>query len=109
MSEADRAQQRQDMALAQLRAMAAVAKDGDHKRCGRWAWRCIEGEVMLYVPYERALIPGHIYSDEGLKEARISGSCEYHFDRWFEPGWVDVITGEKGRTPPEEEEEEEGP
>lgn len=63
---------------------------------------CIEGEPMVFLECDRAVAPGHVYSQAGLKEARISGSCEYHFDRWFEPGWVDPITGEKGNTPDEE-------
>lgn len=66
--------------------------------------KCIEGEFMLYLEYDRALMPGHIYSYEGVKEARISGSCEYHFDRWFKEGWRDPITGAAGSMPAEEEE-----
>lgn len=45
--------------------------------------KCVEGEFMLFVEWERALMPGHIYSESGIAEARISGSCEYHFDKWF--------------------------
>lgn len=81
-------------ALEALRQLEAGAANADTKKC-------IKGEPMLWLPYERALIPGHIYSESGLSEAKISGCCEYHFDRWFEPGWVDAITGEHGDTPAE--------
>ena len=67
---------------------------------------CIEGEVMLFHEYDRALIPGHIYSEAGVREAKISGSCEYHFDRWFKEGWRDPITGEPGSMPAEEDDDD---
>lgn len=88
----------QQAALESLQVMAEEAKDRTD------VMKCIEGEVMLYSPCDRALIPGHIYSMAGIKEARISGCCEYHFDRWFQEGWVDVLTGEKGHNQPEDEE-----
>lgn len=38
----------------------------------------------FYLPYDHALIPGHVYSHEGLREMqRISGSCEWCFDKAF--------------------------
>jgi len=58
--------------------------------------KCIHGEFMLWQPWSRALIPGHIYSEDGLREARISSCCEYHFDKMFDDDWVDVLTGEPG-------------
>jgi len=82
LSEADQA------ALEQLRKMAQLATE-DHKKC---VW----GEHMLYLEHDKALMPGHIYSMAGIREARISGSCEYHFDRSFKEGWVDPVTGEPG-------------
>ena len=63
--------------------------------------RCLKGEPMLWLECDRAVVPGHVYSQHGLAEARISGYCEYHFDRMFEPGWTDVLTGESGETPDE--------
>ena len=78
--------------IESLEAMRDEALMGDYKRC-------IEGEPMLWLPHTRALMPGHIYSQAGAAEARISGSCEYHFDRWFKPGWTDPVTGEPGDTP----------
>ena len=45
--------------------------------------RCIYGEAMVFWPYRYALVPGHIYSRAGVEEARISGCCEYHFDKMF--------------------------
>jgi len=44
---------------------------------------CIQGEKVIYIPDTHARGPGHIYSDSGLNEHRISGCCEYHFDNWF--------------------------
>lgn len=41
-----------------------------------------EKEVVFYAEWTEALIPGHIYSREGIKEYGISGTCEYHFDKW---------------------------
>lgn len=89
-------QQQQNETVTMLKGMAEAAAQTDSKRC-------IEGEPMLYFPYHRALVPGHIYSEGGIREARISGCCEYHFDRMFEPGWVDVVTGQPGLTSAEEE------
>jgi hypothetical protein len=46
--------------------------------------KCIEGgEYVFYYGYEKALIPGHIYSEDGLNEYHISRCCEYHFDEMF--------------------------
>lgn len=77
-----------------LNQMRAEAEQIDSKRCRR-------GEPMLWFEFDCAVVPGHIYSEAGLREARMSGYCEYHFDRWFQPGWTDVITGEKGDVPDE--------
>lgn len=67
--------------------------------------RCIEGEIAVYAPAERALIPGHIATEPGLREMRISSCCEFHFDKMFQSGWTDPVTGDPGDTP----EEEDGP
>ena len=80
--------------VARLLQMADQAKDLDTKKC-------VEGEPMLWLPHDRALVPGHVYSEAGRDEASISGCCEYHYDRMFEPGWADPVTGEPGRTPEE--------
>ena len=45
--------------------------------------RCINGERVFYLPANRAGVEGHIYSKSGMDEFRISGSCEFHFDRMF--------------------------
>lgn len=45
--------------------------------------QCVEGEAVFYYPWERSLIPGHIRSEDGVNEFKISHTCEYHFDRWF--------------------------
>jgi hypothetical protein len=90
-------QQDIDAAVAHLRRMAEEAKGLDTKKC---VW----GEPMLWMEFERALIPGHIYSYPGMDESKISGCCEYHFDRAFQPGWTDIVTGEPGLMPAEESE-----
>lgn len=78
-----------------LAAMAREAEDAH-------TMRCTYGEPMTYLPAHRAYAPGHIYSEMGVNEARISGMCEYHFDFLFEPGWTDPVTGQRGATPAEE-------
>jgi hypothetical protein len=48
--------------------------------------KCYDGEVVFFVQWHKALIPGHIYSKDGLKEYQISKHCEYHFDELtFDP------------------------
>jgi hypothetical protein len=48
--------------------------------------RCyMGGEQVFYNPVskydeQKASGPGHIYSETGLREYRLSGACEYHFD-----------------------------
>lgn len=45
--------------------------------------KCIEGETVFYVEHDKALIPGHIYSRDGITEYRVSRTCEFHFDLWM--------------------------
>jgi len=54
---------------------------GDEK----YTFRCIiGGEKVFYVQDTKARMPGHCYSEAGVREAqRISGCCEYHFDEMF--------------------------
>jgi hypothetical protein len=47
---------------------------------------------LFFAPHDEALIEGHVYSNDGLREIRITGYCEFCFDR---------VTAE-----PEEEEED---
>lgn len=44
---------------------------------------CVAGEKVVFLDFPFALMPGHIYSEAGVDEFRISGCCEYHFDTWF--------------------------
>ena len=44
--------------------------------------RCLAGEKVFYAEHTHGLIPGHIYSELGRYEFKISQSCEYHFDMW---------------------------
>lgn len=41
---------------------------------------CIHGEKVFYVPHDKALMPGHIYSPAGVAECLNSKMCEFHFD-----------------------------
>ncbi len=42
--------------------------------------KCFEGEPMFFAAADRAYLPGHVYSDAGMREVKISGYCEWHFD-----------------------------
>ena len=44
---------------------------------------CIAGEKVFFVEHDHAIMPGHIYSNDGIKEYKISQACEYHFDTWL--------------------------
>jgi hypothetical protein len=64
------------------------------------------GEKVFYQPVsehdeQKASGPGHIYSEAGLKEYKISGACEYHFDEAFaEPlDDLEAIIDEESRCP----------
>lgn len=37
----------------------------------------------FYVENDKALVPGHVYSQSGMDEFGISGLCEYCFDKAF--------------------------
>lgn len=39
------------------------------------------GHVPFHAPHHEALIEGHVYSRDGLKELNITGFCEYCFDK----------------------------
>jgi hypothetical protein len=54
----------------------------------------VGGEPIFFVPGRYAVVPGHIYSDAGVREFRITQQCEFHFDLDFakkadvpERGW----------------------
>lgn len=38
------------------------------------------GTSLVYVPYDHAVEPGHIYSVMGVKEVDMTGWCEWCFD-----------------------------
>lgn len=66
-----------EQAKALAKQMAAVAQGKEDKACA------FGPHAMFYAPYREALVPGHIYSEAGLKEAGISGVCEFCFDQEF--------------------------
>lgn len=43
-------------------------------------WDCKQ-EVFTDLDFTKAWRPGHIYSQAGIAEFRISGTCEYCFDK----------------------------
>jgi hypothetical protein len=51
---------------------------------------------MFYAPDAMARVPGHIYSREGLREARISKSCEWCFDTLADETTADPDNDHKG-------------
>jgi len=60
--------------------MYAAALD-EHTK-GWYTQVCVAGEPVFYMDFKFGLIPGHIYSELGMEEFKISRSCEYHFDEW---------------------------
>lgn len=62
--------------MEQVKIMATQASSAQ-------TMKCLHGEPVFYWPYTKGLVPGHIYSEAGIAEARISGCCEYHFDSMF--------------------------
>ena len=46
---------------------------------------CVIGGEPVFFAYASSAAggPGHIYSDAGEKEYKMSGCCEYHFDNMF--------------------------
>lgn len=47
--------------------------------------KCMHGgESVLFFEADKAYGPGHIYSEAGVREFRISNCCEYHFDEMFQ-------------------------
>jgi len=48
---------------------------------GSYSHRCvINGEAIFFHEGSSALVEGHCYSGDGVKEAELRGICEYHFD-----------------------------
>lgn len=44
--------------------------------------RCILcGQGVFYIPHSEGVRKGHIYSEAGAREFRISSSCEFCFDQ----------------------------
>jgi hypothetical protein len=52
--------------------------------------------AMFYAPDDMARVPGHIYSREGMREARISKSCEWCFDTLADETTADPDNDHKG-------------
>jgi predicted RNase H-like HicB family nuclease len=65
-------------ALEACHEMSLAAEEDEN-----YTYKCIEGEKVFYYDWPRGLMPGHIYSETGMDEFRISRACEFHFDEWF--------------------------
>lgn len=85
--------------IAFVKQVAEEAKVNDTMTCKHG------GEPVFHVPISPPLVPGHVDTDDGLREMRITGWCGYHWDMLLKPGWVDPLTGEHGHIPPEEGDE----
>ncbi len=47
---------------------------------GNPANNCVNGHPIFYVEGQAGELPGHIYSEAGMREFRISRMCEWCFD-----------------------------
>jgi hypothetical protein len=69
--------------VAKDKANQALAMD--HGRCVASSFggndEMATPHAFFWMPWTHALIPGHIYSEAGRSEARITGFCEYCFDK----------------------------
>jgi hypothetical protein len=73
-----------EAALALAEKTAQRANEAKVSRPCPMALVGVEQHWPFYLPYDHALIPGHVYSEMGLREMqRISGSCEWCFDKAF--------------------------
>ena len=56
-----------------------LARDGaDEAQMGPKCMRC--GHYSFHAPWDHALIEGHVYSRDGVREVYISSYCEFCFD-----------------------------
>ena len=83
----------EDRATAPERRVAILTllrEGANEAKMGRPCPSC--KNYVFFAPFHEALIEGHVYSNDGIAELRITGYCEFCFDR---------ITAE-----PDEEEED---
>lgn len=65
------------------------------RRLAEDTYLCIVcGMPNYYYPADKAYAPGHCYSEAGVKEVGISGTCEFCFDNMFEEPEVDDAEAE---------------
>lgn len=64
-----------EQALARYNIMRAALDSGEAT-----SPKCFLGETVLFFPADKGYGPGHIYSETGKVEFRISRFCEFHFD-----------------------------
>lgn len=55
--------------------------------------------VPFHAPWHEALIEGHVYSQDGLRELNITGYCEYCFDEITAEPEEEEIRNEPEATP----------
>lgn len=85
--EVERRERKLEFARLVSREAEVSLKTAEHPERGR----CLEGHAVFYLPGGEALIPGHVYSEAGLREFRISGYCEWCFDRFTREVDPDVL------------------
>jgi hypothetical protein len=87
----------QIVAAAQQLAQEAMAHRESTQMCFlRWGGG--PEHAIFYAPDTEARVPGHVYSPEGLKEVRISQSCEWCFDKAFDEDTTNHDVDHKGGT-----------
>jgi hypothetical protein len=55
-----------------------IQTSADEARMGRQCPRC--KHFPYFAPHDKALLEGHVYSDDGMAEIGITGYCEFCFD-----------------------------
>ena len=61
-----------------IELLTLLKEAADESEMGSPCPRC--KHYPFFAPHDEALIEGHVYSNEGIAEFRISGYCEFCFD-----------------------------
>lgn len=71
--------------IEELKKNLAINAFGQTKEEAQQSCVCINcGHEIFWEKSRRSTRPGHIYSEAGLREYKISGMCEYCFDKLTE-------------------------
>lgn len=63
----------------QVEILTLLREGANEAEMGRQCPMC--KNYPFFAPHDEALIEGHVYSDNGMTELRITGYCEFCFDR----------------------------